>query len=80
MRIFLASGLGLLVVLSAMPVQANPDVISREYKLILDASRFQYRNEQSDVLNLMQAAKPAIEEAIDRNVIGTATLPSRVLR
>ena len=74
MRIFLASGLGLLVVLSAMPVQANPDVISREYKLILDASRFQYQNEQSDVLNLMQAAKPAIEDAIDRSVTGTATL------
>ncbi|MES1940264.1 hypothetical protein T5B8_08479 [Salinisphaera sp. T5B8] len=64
----------MLGVLTAIPVQANPDVISREYKLMLDASRFQYQNEQRDVLDLMQTARPAIEEAIDRDVIGTATL------
>ena len=74
MKNFVAGGLAILALLAAMPVQANPDVISREYKLILDASRFHYQNEQSDVLSLMQAAKPAIEDAIDRNVTGTATL------
>ncbi|ERJ20659.1 hypothetical protein SSPSH_000383 [Salinisphaera shabanensis E1L3A] len=74
MKRFIAASLGMLCVLMAMPVQATPDVISREYKLMLDASRFHYQNEQSDVVSLMQAAKPAIEDAIDRNVTGTATL------
>lgn len=74
MKILLAGGLAVLGVLATTSAQANPDVISREYKLILDASRFHYQNEQSDVLSLMQEAEPAIEDAINRNVTGTATL------
>ncbi|EKF74751.1 hypothetical protein A11A3_07003 [Alcanivorax hongdengensis A-11-3] len=74
MKHFLAGGLAMLGALATLPVQANPDVISREYKLILDASQFHYQSEQTAVQSLMQAVKPAIENAIDRNVTGTATL------
>ncbi|WP_205475361.1 hypothetical protein [Alloalcanivorax balearicus] len=58
----------------ALQAQANPDVISREYKLILDASRFQSQTESGDVLALMQVVKPAIENAIERDVSGAISL------
>ncbi|WOA31947.1 hypothetical protein [Alloalcanivorax xenomutans] len=70
MRRLLIAMLGTL----ALQAQANPDVISREYKLILDASRFQSQTESGDVLALMQAVKPAIENAIDRDVSGAISL------
>lgn len=55
-------------------VQANPDVTSREYKLMLDASLFSYTTEYSDVQDLMADVKTVVEAAINRNVSGTAQL------
>lgn len=53
---------------------ANPDVISREYKLMLQTSQFDYGNEFTQVDSLMQAAKSVIEQAIDRDVDGSLYL------
>jgi hypothetical protein len=55
-------------------VSANPDVTSREYKLMLKAEQFSYQSEASDVASLMQAAETVIEQAIGRDVSGTPAL------
>ncbi|WP_444997137.1 hypothetical protein [Aliikangiella sp. IMCC44359] len=55
-------------------IQANPDVISREYKLMLKASQFSYNNEASAVSSFLGTAETEIENAISRNVTGTASL------
>lgn len=54
--------------------QANPDVTSREYKLMLDASLFTYNTEASDVDNFLDDAEFAIETAIARDVTGSESL------
>ncbi|PFG08816.1 hypothetical protein ATI45_1144 [Marinobacter sp. LV10MA510-1] len=53
---------------------ANPDVTSREYKLMLDASQFTYQNEAVAVGQLLAAAEAAIESAIARDVSGSPVL------
>ena len=55
-------------------VYANPDVTSREYKLMLDASLFSYNTEASNVDSFLDDAEIAIEMAIDRNVTGSESL------
>lgn len=59
---------------AASVASANPDVISREYKLMLQASLFAYNTESSDVNNFIDDAETAIETAISRNVSGSASL------
>jgi hypothetical protein len=70
---FLSVSVGLLVLYSGL-VQANPDVNSREYKLMLDYSAFDYTTEYSNIQSLMADAKTVIEAAINRSVTGTAQL------
>jgi len=53
---------------------ANPDVISREYKLMLKTNQFTYQSEATDVANLISDSVTAIEAAINRNVTGTPSL------
>lgn len=62
------------VLLAASSAYANPDVTSREYKLMLDASAFQYNSEASDVDDYLDDAETAIEAAISRNVTGSESL------
>lgn len=62
------------IVLLANTAYANPDVTSREYKLMLDASVFQYSTEASDVNAFLDDAETAIEAAISRNVSGSESL------
>jgi hypothetical protein len=62
------------VLLSTNTAFANPDVISREYKLMLQTSNFNYGNEFSQVDSLMLAAESAIEQAISRDVNGSLYL------
>ncbi|TVZ40593.1 hypothetical protein P886_5027 [Alteromonadaceae bacterium 2753L.S.0a.02] len=59
---------------AAVPVFANPDVTSREYKLMLDASEFAYNSESSDVADLLDDVETVVESAISRNVSGSASL------
>lgn len=59
---------------AASVASANPDVISREYKLMLQASLFAYNTESSDVNDFIDDAETAIETAISRNVSGSASL------
>jgi acyl-CoA synthetase (AMP-forming)/AMP-acid ligase II len=66
--------LGLLSVSAASAVSANPDVTSREYKLMLQTSQFSYNTESSDVNDFIDDAETAIEAAISRNVSGSASL------
>lgn len=53
---------------------ANPDVSSREYKLILDAANFQYNSEATTVASFINDVDATIESAINRDVTGTASL------
>ena len=55
-------------------VNANPDVTSREYKLMLDASQFSYNSEYSDVQDLIDDVETAVESALSRSVTGTPQL------
>ncbi|WP_339805514.1 hypothetical protein [uncultured Marinobacter sp.] len=64
----------LVAILLSTLVQANPDVISREYKLMLDASQFTYQNEAVSVGQLLALAETEIESAIARDVSGSASL------
>ncbi|MDQ6954246.1 MAG: hypothetical protein Q9M20_02250 [Mariprofundaceae bacterium] len=64
----------LVCVLTSGLASANPDVTSREYKLMLKTSQFNYLSESSNVDALMQSAKLAIQTAIQRNVTGTPIL------
>ena len=57
--------------LSATTVYANPDVTSREYKLMLDATLFNYNTESSDVADFLDDAETDIENALNRNVTGS---------
>lgn len=65
-----ALGLGLQLTVAV----ANPDVTSREYKLMLDTSRFSYQTEIGSVGAVFQDAESAIEQAIGRNVSGSPSL------
>lgn len=56
---------------AAAPVVANPDVTSREYKLMLDPARFTHATEAADVAALMADAEALIEQAIGRDVTGS---------
>ncbi|MET1255528.1 hypothetical protein [Aliikangiella maris] len=58
----------------AANVKANPDVTSREYKLMLKANSFSYTNEALNVLELLDNIETTVESAISRNVTGTAKL------
>ena len=60
--------------LASATASANPDVTSREYKLMLDASLFSYDTEAATVSALVQDMETAIEQAIARNVSGTPVL------
>jgi hypothetical protein len=59
------------LMLGSLPVMANPDVTSREYKLMLDPDGFAYNTEYSDVATFLSAAETAVENAISRNVTGS---------
>ncbi len=66
--------LPLLACLVSAPAIANPDVTSREYKLMLDPARFTHATEAATVAALLQDAETAIEQAIDRDVSGSPVL------
>lgn len=53
---------------------ANPEVISREYKLMLKANLFQHNTEAINVGSFLDNAKTEIEAAIDKNVTGSESL------
>ncbi|CAH9066000.1 hypothetical protein PSECIP111951_03481 [Pseudoalteromonas holothuriae] len=53
---------------------ANPDVTSREYKLLLEPSLFDHASEAAQVNNYFSTLKPIIEQAIARDVTGTMSL------
>ena len=53
---------------------ANPDVTSREYKLMLNPAWFTSGNEASNVNSYFQAAKTQIQQQISRDITGTMTL------
>lgn len=53
---------------------ADPQVVSREYKMMLDASKFSYSSEYDDVQELIDIVKPTIEQALNRNVSGSPQL------
>lgn len=53
---------------------ANPDVTSREYKLMLDVDQFSYSTESAKVTSLLNDAENAIEQAINRSVSGSPWL------
>jgi hypothetical protein len=63
-----------LLTCGTLPVMANPDVTSREYKLMLDPNEFAYNTEYTDVGTFLGVAETAIENAISRNVTGSAYL------
>lgn len=72
MRAVLIPLCALLNSLAALPVHANPDVISREYKLLLDPGKFTYSSESSTVSSYYSAARSQIQTAINRWVSTTA--------
>ncbi|MBD1584302.1 hypothetical protein [Pseudoalteromonas sp. S16_S37] len=53
---------------------ANPDVTSREYKLLLNPMLFSYQTEANQVSSYFSAAKIGIEQAISRSVTGSLSL------
>lgn len=53
---------------------SNPDVTSREYKLLLDPSNFTYATESSKVDNYFDDLVTAVEAAISRDVTGSLSL------
>lgn len=55
-------------------VKANPNITSREYKVMLDANQFIYRSEALSVERLLAMAETQIESAISRDVSGSAYL------
>jgi len=59
---------------AATAASANPDVTSREYKLMLQPALFAYNTESSNVDDFIDDAETAIEAAISRNVTGSAVL------
>jgi hypothetical protein len=65
-----------LLLLSMNAVQANPDVTSREYKLMLLSSTFVYSTEAANVDSFLDAAESKIEAAISRSVTGSDYLAS----
>lgn len=65
---------GAACLLCTVPAWANPDVTSREYKITLDTQRFTFANEYQAVSALIDDARQAVEQAIDRDVRGTPTL------
>lgn len=63
--------LAIVVLFPIGAAQANPDVTSREYKLMLLASPFGYSTEAANVDSFLDAAESAIEAAISRSVTGS---------
>lgn len=59
---------------ASIPTLSNPDVTSREYKLMLDANLFENNSEISDVTSFLTAAKSTIESAISRDVTSSPSL------
>ncbi|GIU31887.1 hypothetical protein TUM4637_24190 [Shewanella hafniensis] len=62
------------VLLASCVVQANPVETSREYKLLLDPSHFNYATQSTTANNYLTDAKQAISNAISRNVTGSWVL------
>ena len=62
--------LSVLILCSPFIAHANPDVTSREYKLMLDANQFNYDTEANNVKDFLDDAETEIENSISRNVIG----------
>lgn len=60
----------LLASLTVLPSHANPDITSREYKLLLDPGKFTYSSESSTVSSYYSAAQSQIQTAINRSVSG----------
>jgi hypothetical protein len=58
----------------AMSAHANPDVISREYKLLLKTNEFHFNTEAADVNDFLDDAATVIEAAIGRDVTGSESL------
>ncbi len=65
----------LVAILLSTMVKANPDVISREYKMMLDASQFTYQNEAVSVGQLLALAETKLESDIG----ATSTEPFKVV-
>ena len=64
----------LLTICMSHLVSANPDVTSREYKLMLDVSQFSFATASADVSDLLNDAENTVELAISRTVSGSPYL------
>lgn len=62
--------LALFLLLPVGSALANPDVTSREYKLMLHVAPFSYSTESATVTSLLDDAHNVIEHAINRSVSG----------
>lgn len=71
MRVYVLSILALSLANVAI---ANPDITSREYKLMLNPNNFTSSTEASNVNSYFQAAIPVIEQRISRDVSGSMSL------
>lgn len=74
MKVYLKVLTLVLLVLSSANLFANPQVISREYKLMLNPDLFNYDTELNDAGLLFQDIKTAVELAITRDVLGSPVL------
>ncbi|SIN80981.1 hypothetical protein [Salinivibrio sp. ES.052] len=61
-------------ILMSTMVKANPDVISREYKVMLDVGQFTYQSEAVSLEKLLAMVETKIESVIARDVSGSAYL------
>lgn len=59
---------GLCCVMASGPVAANPDVTTREYKLLLNPALFTYTTESSQVNSYFSAFTNAVDTNIAREV------------
>lgn len=70
-RLFAA---GFSCALTSVPVFANPDVTTREYKLLLNPSLFTYTTEAAQASSYFSAFTNAVEAKIARDVSGSLSL------
>ncbi|MEH0690798.1 hypothetical protein H4F17_17330 [Vibrio cholerae] len=66
--------LGLLSLFASAAALANPEVTSREYKLMLEHQRFQFSTEAEDVARFVQELESVIRNSIDRPTSDAMTL------
>lgn len=63
-----------LCLMASVPALANPDVTSREYKLLLNPTLFTYTTESSQANSYFSAFTAAVEAKIARDVSGSLSL------